>query len=233
MDTQQIQTTIITLQRNIRDAQRQLIDMENLSAADYKRISQAQHILNEHMQMLIELKDKVMQFVASPCPQPSIENLPQIEVDKRGRGGVKQFYLIDNTKREDYVAQIQTIFENYYDDDSRWFILPDGTTIKSPFFLACLYDLGIKNGIASIDAPVKDFALIVQEATKNKPSVTTAYNTIQSITKSWRRFVGDRAYYDRTAHLFALNPKDVVPQHAEEYHASKNLMDKIQKELYS
>ena len=89
-------------------------------------------------------------------------------------------------------------------------------------FLACLYDVCIKCGITSPEAPVSDFSNMVKQAAQQCPnakSFKTAYNTIQKAVREWKPLTGNEAhYYGINVRFHKLKPKD-VPQ---EYKATYN-----------
>jgi len=85
---------------------------------------------------MLTLKEEVMSIQSSPSPAaasspavcpPSPET---VDPEKRTRGGQKQYYLIDNTRREDYTAQIRTLFAQHYDTGIRRFRLPNGNLVQ-------------------------------------------------------------------------------------------------------
>ncbi|GEM_PF-6661479 len=242
MDIKQIQSTITTLQRSIRDAQKELAEVENFDSADYQHVMETQRILSDQMQLLMQLKEEVMQMkeeVMLSAASPSAVSVSQqgsestheaktMDVEKRQRGGQKQYYLHDNGRRQEYVAHVRSLFDRHYNASTRKFILPDGTPIKAALFLACLYDLGIKNELASAGAPVKDFADIVKEAAVDIPNFTTAYNTIQTVVKEWRTFIGSQGYGDLTLHLHKINPSSVLRQHLSQYESHMQLLHRVE-----
>lgn len=229
MDKKQIQETIMALQRQTREALRQLAEVEDISASGYAHVSNAQHALSDHMQLLLQLKEEVTKLHSSPSP--AADRLPSsesVDTEKRARGGQKQFYLLDNTKREEYSAHIRTLFTQHYDPSTRRFVLPNGTQVKAPLFLACIYDLGIKTGLSSPGAPVKDFADIVKEAAKDTPNFTTAYNTIQNVIKQWRNYIGAQGYGVLDLHLHTIKPSSVLREYRSQYEADLEVYRQVE-----
>jgi len=101
--------------------------------------------------------------------------------------------------------------------------------VKAPLFLACIYDQGISRGLAAAGAPVKDFADIVKEAARDVPNFTTAYNTIQSVIKQWRYYIGNQGYGMLTLHLHAISIEQLVSEWQEEYHRTMGVYEAIEK----
>ena len=116
---------------------------------------------------------------------------------------------------------LKRIFTDRY-TPNKTFLLPDGTEAKAPAFLACLYDVCIRCGITSPEAPVSDFSNMVKQAAQQCPnakSFKTAYNTIQTAVREWKPLTGNEAhYYGINVRFHKLKPKD-VPQ---EYKATYN-----------
>jgi len=229
MDRKQTQDTIQKLMRQTREALRQLAEVEDISARDYVHVSNAQQTFSEHMQLLIQLKEEVMNSDSSPSPVAVCQyTSEEIDTEKRTRGGQKQFYLLDNTKREAYTAEVRLLFAKHYDTTTRRFRLPDGTQVKAPLFLACIYDLDIKTGLAAPGAPVKDFADIVKEAAKDTPNFTTAYNTIQSVIKRWRTYIGAKGYGMLDLHLHIIQPTAVTCDSRSQYEADMEVYHRVE-----
>ena len=139
---------------------------------------------------------------------------------KRGRGAEKVFYLRDENLKPAFLAQLKRIFQRHY-TAAKTFTLPDGTEAKAPDFLACLYDIGLKYGIASPEAPVYDMSCLLKEAVCDCPNAknfTTAYNTLQTTVRKWRHFTGNEAsYYCVNVRFHKLKPEDVPSDHKDEY----------------
>ena len=141
---------------------------------------------------------------------PTAQNATESE--KRGRGAEKQFFLKDESLKPAFLAQLKRIFTDHY-TPNKTFLLPDGTEAKAPAFLACLYDVCIKCGITSPEAPVSDFSNMVKQAAQQCPnakSFKTAYNTIQTAVREWKPLTGNEAhYYGINIRFHKLNPENV------------------------
>lgn len=221
---------IQSLIRINRDAMRELAKVAETTSADYVHIDNAMRMLGEQFHILLQQKEeqesiaiaterKVMCKTNTPCVMPTAPNA--IENEKRGRGAEKQFFLKDESLKPAFLAQLKRIFTDRY-TPNKTFLLPDGTEAKAPAFLACLYDVCIKCGITSPEAPVSDFSNMVKQAAQQCPnakSFQTAYNTIQTAVREWKPLTGNEAhYYGINVRFHKLKPKD-VPQ---EYKATYN-----------
>lgn len=234
MERKEIDRTFLALQRKIRETQRELTSVEDLSSADSLHVNNAVLILTEQMNLLLQLREELSALIASPSAPPAAE-LPvgqgSASTEARGRGGVKQNYLLDDSRRDDYICLLRTLFRNHYQSDTRRFIVGE-RAVKAPLFLACVYEIGIRDGLASADAPVKDFAEMVGIAGADYPSFITAYNTVQTVVKKWRDLIGPRGYGDRTIHLFSLSEADVLPDLLPRYRADLEVLHLISSLLH-
>jgi len=211
-EVQQIRKLLTLVQKSEREVRRASTDLaqaDDLSSARYKQISDASKLLIENREQIEEFLLNISDTNPSPilCSQsPS------------SRGREKQSYLIDNSQREAYIATLQKYFEQYYNALTRCFRLPDGSTVKPQIFLACVYDIGIKDGLALEGATVKDFSDMAKEAASVAGvDFRTAYNTIQHVTRHWRDFAGKRACYKGAIHLYSLKEEEVPEQYLSEY----------------
>ena len=219
MDTQL--EAIQSLIRINRDAMRELAKVAETTSADYVHIDNAMRMLGEQFHILLQQKEeqesiaiaterKVMCKTHTPCVMPTAPNATENE--KRGRGAEKQFFLKDESLKPAFLAQLKRIFTDRY-TPNKTFLLPDGTEAKAPGFLACLYDVCIKCGITSPEAPVSDFSNMVKQAAQQCPnakSFKTAYNTIQTAVREWKPLTGNEAhYYGINVRFHKLNPENV------------------------
>ena len=215
-----------------RDAMRELAKVAETTSADYVHIDNAMRMLGEQFHILLQQKEELETTVITTerkaackthatetCAMPTAQNATENE--KRGRGAEKQFFLKDESLKPAFLAQLKRIFTDRY-TPNKTFLLPDGTEAKAPAFLACLYDVCIKCGITSPEAPVSDFSNMVKQAAQQCPnakSFKTAYNTIQTAVREWKPLTGNEAhYYGINVRFHKLKPKD-VPQ---EYKATYN-----------
>lgn len=195
-----------------REAARELAKVEETTSADFAHINRALAALNEQFHILLQQKEELEAVTIGPCE--SSQETPVINNEKRRRGAEKQFYLKDESLKPAFIAQLKRIFQEYY-TQGKAFLLPDGTEAKAPAFLACLYDMGIKYGITSPEAPVSDFSSMVKEAAQECPnarSFNTAYNTIQKAVKKWKPFTGNEGHYYGTNVRFHQLKSEDVPQ---------------------
>ena len=150
---------------------------------------------------------------------------------KRGRGALKMFYLKDESLKKAFLAQLKRIFREYY-SAGKTFTLPDSTEAKAPDFLACLYDIGIKDGITSPEAPVYDMNCLLKEAAEaceNAQDFNTAYNTLQTTVRKWRLFTGNEAsYYCVNVRFHLLKPQDVPSEHKDEYRRVLHIYSQVE-----
>lgn len=194
-----------------RKALRELAEVADTTSADFVHISKAQEALNEQFHILLQQREEVE---ATPSSVG-------FSTEKRGRGAVKQFYLRDEELKPAFITHIRRIFLNHY-TQGKTFALPDGTSVKAHLFLACLYDLGIKLGITSLEAPVKDFCDLMAEVAATCPNATdfnTAYNTVQKATKRWNPLTGKDAgqLYCITVRLHKIAPSAVPAVYQKDY----------------
>lgn len=221
-----------------RKALRELAEVAETTSADFVHISRAQDALNEQFHMLLQQKEEteameeaqeahghaIQSEATSPCVDATTE--------KRGRGAVKQFYLKDEEDKPAFVAHIRRIFLAHY-HKGKTFTLLDGTNVKAHLFLACLYDLGIKLGITTREAPVKDFCDMMTEIAGTCPNASdfnTAYNTVQKATKRWNPLTGKDAsqLYCTTVRLHEIEPSAVPVAHKKDYEAWMALYAQVQ-----
>ena len=234
-----------------RDAMRELAKVAETTSADYVHINNAMRMLGEQFHILLQQKEEAeaaivtaeegelitpseprgnvrvrtsmgtmaKSYTASPTETSS--DTSNIYKEKRGRGAEKQFFLKDESLKPAFLAQLKRIFTARY-TPNKTFLLPNDTEAKAPAFLACLYDVCIKCGITSPEAPVSDFSNMVKQAAQQCPnakSFKTAYNTIQTAVREWKPLTGNEAhYYGINVRFHKLKPKD-VPQ---EYKATYN-----------
>lgn len=226
--------SFVALQRKIRETQRELTSVEDLSSADSLHVNNAVQILTEQMNLLLQLREELSSVLAAASAAPAAE-LPtgqgNASAEARGRGGVKQNYLLDDSRRDDYICLLRTLFRNHYQPETGRFLV-GSRLLKASLFLACVYEIGIRDGLASADAPVKDFAEMVGIAGADYPSFITAYNTVQTVVKKWRDLIGPRGYGDRTIHLFSLAEVDVLPDLLPRYRADLEVLHLISSLLH-
>jgi len=242
MNIKQIEDTISSLNKLNIQALIGLSDVD-IDSPCYKLIASTRKMLDEQQNLLWQLKQELRTLKEEKVvTSAKAEVIPRSDTDRvaatvddsatgtamerRGRGGLKQYYLLDNSGRQQYVARIRRLFDQHY--TNRSFVLPDGSTIKAPRFLAYIYELGIKQGLALPGAPVKDFADLVKEAAATVTGFTTAYNTIQNVTREWRMFCGQSYMFERTAHLFSIDPTKVKPQYSVEYQGCIATMNQVE-----
>ena len=186
---------------------RELAEVADTTSADFAHISKAQDALNEQFHILLQQKEETEAMIAAQesldktTPSDANSSSTCTTTEKRGRGAVKQFYLKDVSQKISFVAHLQRIFIANYIPGKK-FRLMDGSEVKAPSFLACLYDLGIKLGITSPEVPVRDFCDMVTKAAadcakthENVMDFNTAYNTVQKEIKRWNSFVGNNHLY--------------------------------------
>ncbi len=92
--------------------------------------------------------------------------------------------------REEYMALLRRVLRNCFSDGQ--FRLPDGSTVPAHKFLACLYDIGISQGIATASRQVKAFCALVHEAARGVPDISgfkTAYNTVIEDIRGWKNLL--------------------------------------------
>lgn len=240
MDTQQ--EAIQTLIRINRDALRELARVAETTSADYLHIDNAMRMLGEQFHILLQQKEELETTATAleqmedcgaqreaPCVTSSVPYAT--ETSKRGRGAEKKFYLCDEAYKPNYIAQIERIFTNHY-TPSNTFLLPDGTEAKAPEFLACLYDIGVKDGITSPEAPVYDLSCILKEAAHECPNAqnfNTAYNTIQKAVRKWKPFTGNEAhYYGINVRFHNLKPEQVPHDNKDAYNRWLSLYTQVE-----
>lgn len=214
-----------------RDALRELAKVAETTSADYLHIDNAMRMLGEQFHILLQQKEELEaiaitderkatceKHTTEPCAMPTAPNAT--ETEKRGRGAEKQFFLQDESLKPAFLAQFKCIFTDRY-TPNKTFLLPDYTEAKAPAFLACLYDVCIKDGITSPEAPVSDFSNKVKEAAQECPnaqSFNTAYNTIQKAVREWKSLTGNEAhYYGINVRFHKLQPEQVPQDHRAAY----------------
>lgn len=224
------QTELIqNLIRLNRQAARELAKVEMTTSADFSHINQSLSVLNEQFHLLLQQKEE--QEMATPV-EPIAARKQDSPKEKRGRGATKQFYLKDKDGEEAFIAQLQRIILKYYQEGKKFF-LPDGTIVSAPCFLACLYDLGIKHGLNSPEAPVKNFADLVEAAASRCPNAldfNTAYNTLQKATKRWNPLIEKREkqLYGITVRFHQIQPADVSDSQQESYTTWQTLYTQVE-----
>lgn len=219
--------TIQTLISINRKALRELAKVAETTSADYLHIDTAMKLIGDQFHLLLQQKEEMMAkdeevVPAEQEPQGMAQGtLAATTTQKRGRGAEKEFYLRDENLKPAFIAQLKRIFQRHY-TAAKTFTLPDGTEAKAPDFLACLYDIGIKYGVASPEAPVYNMSCLLKEAARDCPNAqnfTTAYNTLQTTVRKWKHFTGNEArYYCVNVRFHKLKPEDVPSDYKDEYH---------------
>lgn len=229
--------TIQTLISINRKALRELAKVAETTSADYLHIDTAMKLIGDQFHLLLQQKEELMakaeeEVQAEQQPQGMAQGLlAAAPTRKRGRGAAKEFYLRDENLKPAFIAQLKCIFQRHY-TAAKTFTLPDGTEAKAPDFLACLYDIGIKNGIAYPKAPVYDMSCLLKEAARGCPNAqnfTTAYNTLQTTVRKWRHFTGNEAsYYCVNVRFHKLKPEDVPSEHKDEYRRVLHIYSQVE-----
>ena len=249
MDTQL--ELIQTLIRINRDAMRTLAKVAETTSADYVHIDNVIHLLGEQFHILLQQKEELetkaeevvteaaevtneaAEMVQRTAVRPCMAQEPQVtdSVNKRGRGAVKTYYLKDDSLKPAFLAQLKRIFQQYY-HVGKTFTLPDGIEANAPDFLACLYDIGIKDGITSPEAPVFDMSCMLKEAAEaceNAQDFNTAYNTLQKAVRKWKSLTGNESrYYCTNVRFHTLNPQDVPSEYQAAYNRWHNLYTQVE-----
>ena len=249
MDTQL--ELIQTLIRINRDAMRTLAKVAETTSADYVHIDNVIHLLGEQFHILLQQKEELetkaaeviteaaevitdaAEMVQRTAVRPCMAQEPQVtdSVNKRGRGAVKTYYLKDDSLKPAFLAHLKRIFQQYY-HVGKTFTLPDGTKANAPDFLACLYDIGIKDGITSPEAPVFDMSCMLKEAAEaceNAQDFNTAYNTLQKAVRKWKSLTGNESrYYCTNVRFHTLNPQDVPSEYQAAYNQWHNLYTQVE-----
>ena len=249
MDTQL--ELIQTLIRINRDAMRTLAKVAETTSADYVHIDNVIHLLGEQFHILLQQKEELetkaeevvteaaevtneaAEMVQRTAVRPCMAQEPQVTdlVNKRGRGAVKTYYLKDDSLKPAFLAQLKRIFQQYY-HVGKTFTLPDGIEANAPDFLACLYDIGIKDGITSPEAPVFDMSCMLKEAAEaceNAQDFNTAYNTLQKAVRKWKSLTGNESrYYCTNVRFHTLNPQDVPSEYQAAYNRWHNLYIRVE-----
>lgn len=218
---------ILSLIQLNRKALRELAEVADTTSADFVHIFKAQDMLNEQFHILLQQKEETEAMVALQKAQADTPQMEDISSPadptnkKRGRGAIKQYYLKDLEYKPIFEAHIHRIFTNHY-IQGKAFTLPNKTSVKAHLFLACLYDLGIKLGITSSEAPVKDFCDMMAEIAETCSKATdfnTAYNTVQKATKRWNPFTGkdESQLYCTMVRLHEITPSVVPTAHKKDY----------------
>lgn len=255
------QTEVIqSLIRMNREATRELAKVEETTSADFAHINQALATLNEQFHILLQQKEEAAIVTAeegeiitssgpsgnarartsigamgkshTASPSETSSDTSNIYKEKRGRGAEKQFFLKDESLKPAFLAQLKCIFTDRY-TPNKTFLLPDGTEAKASAFLACLYDVCIKDGITSPEAPVSDFSNKVKEAAQECPnakSFKTAYNTIQTAVREWKPLTGNEAhYYGINVRFHKLQPEQVPQDHRAAYNRWLALYSQVER----
>lgn len=199
-----------------RKALRELAEVADTTSADFMHIGKAQEALNEQFHLLLQQREELEAADASFTePHESVTTASNIDKEKRGRGAEKQHYLKNESQRSAFVAHLQRIVHAHYVPGKK-FRLMDGSEVKAPSFLACLYDLGIKIGITSPEVPVRDFCDMVTEAANKCAKVcdtvkdfNTAYNTVQKEIKRWNTFFPKGNFYCTNVRFYSIDPSSV------------------------
>lgn len=192
-------------------------------------ITEAAEVTNEAAKVTTEVAEMVQRTAVRPC----MAQEPQVTdtVNKRGRGAVKTYYLKDDSLKPAFLAQLKRIFQQYY-HVGKTFTLPDGIKANAPDFLACLYDIGIKDGITSPEAPVFDMSCMLKEAAEaceNAQDFNTAYNTLQKAVRKWKSLTGNESrYYCTNVRFHTLNPQDVPSEYQAAYNRWHNLYTQVE-----
>ena len=229
--------TIQTLISINRKALRELAKVAETTSADYLHIDTAMKLIGDQFHFLLQQKEELMAKAEEVVPD---EQEPQgmaqgpqaaTPTQKRGRGAEKKYYLRDETLKPAFIDQLKRIFQRHY-TAAKTFTLPDGTEAKAPDFLACLYDIGIKYGIAYPKAPVYDMSCLLKEAVCDCPNAqnfTTAYNTLQTTVRKWRHFTGNEArYYCVNVRFHLLKPQDVPSEYKDEYRRVLHIYSQVE-----
>ena len=249
MDTQL--ELIQTLIRINRDAMRTLAKVAETTSADYVHIDNVIHLLGEQFHILLQQKEELetkaeevvteaaevtneaAEMVQRTAVRPCMAQEPQVTdtVNKRGRGAVKTYYLKDDSLKPAFLAQLKRIFQQYY-HVGKTFTLHDGIEANAPDFLSCLYDIGIKDGITSPEAPVFDMSCMLKEAAEaceNAQDFNTAYNTLQKAVRKWKSLTGNESrYYCTNVRFHTLNPQDVPSEYQAAYNRWHNLYTQVE-----
>lgn len=189
-----------------------------------KVTTEAAEVTTEAANVTTEAAEMVQRTAVRPCmaQEPPVSD----PANKRGRGAVKTYYLKDDSLKPAFLAQLKRIFQQYY-HAGKTFTLPDGTEANAPDFLACLYDIGIKDGITSPEAPVFDMSCMIKEAAEaceNAQDFNTAYNTLQKAVRKWKSLTGNESsYYCINVRFHKLNPQDVPLEYQAAYNRWQNL----------
>ena len=232
----QLETIQILISIN-RKALRELAKVAETTSADYLHIDTAMKLIGDQFHFLLQQKEELMakaeEVVLDEQEPQGMAQGPQAAAptQKRGRGAEKKYYLRDETLKPAFLAQLKRIFQRHY-TAAKTFTLPDGTEAKAPDFLACLYDIGIKNGIAYPKAPVYDMSCLLKEAACDCPNAknfTTAYNTLQTTVRKWRLFTGNEAsYYCVNVRFHLLKPQDVPSEYKDEYRRVLHIYSQVE-----
>lgn len=249
---------IETLMEMNRTTARTLTNVLETNTADYAYISEALALLNEQFHILLqqkeemqsgrivfsedeELADKRMVLKQEEGSEMSgtacrtDDNVAAERDKKRGRGAVKKHYLKDDALKPSFLSSVRHIFLEYY-AGGKMFRLPNGGEAKAPSLLACLYDIGIKRGLTSAEAPMRDFSDMVAAVARECPNASdfdTAYNTIQKAIKEWNPLTGQVAeqLYCTNARLHRIDPSDVPTDFKKRYVAWMKLYGQVEKML--
>ena len=226
MDAQQdMMQSLILLNRKVL---RELAEVADTTSADFVHICKAQDALNEQFHILLQQKEElerreILITESHESASTPLSAIPFAEKEKRGRGAEKQHYLKDDGQRTAFIAHLQRIFFAYYIPGKK-FRLMDGSEIKAPSFLACLYDLGIKSGITSPEVPVRDFCDMVTEAAtecakicENVKDFNTAYNTVQKEIKRWNALTGNNKLYYTNIRFHLIAPSSIPCNQKDKY----------------
>ncbi len=175
------QDTIQQLIRLNRESLHQLVDVECATPEDHARLCEVQARMSEQINLLMQLREESGD-VSPHTPRPLFGHSRP--------GAVRGRYLNDSVSREEYMALLRRVLRNCFSDGQ--FRLPDGSTVPAHKFLACLYDIGISQGIATASRQVKAFCALVHEAARGVPDISgfkTAYNTVIEDIRGWKNLL--------------------------------------------
>ena len=215
------QDTIQQLMRLNRESLHLLVDVECVTPEDHARLCEVQTRLSEQINLLMQLREEAGGALRHSPRQLVCHNRP---------GAGKGSYLNGVISRDEYISSLRRIFKTSFNAGGK-FILSDGSTVSGHRFLACLYDIGISQGIATASRQVKAFFDLVSEAVRDTPNASafkTAYNTVQIRIRQWRDFVPYRNTGEGEVLLHNIEPFKVRPEYRAEYNQWMQLRDKVE-----
>lgn len=230
MDMNQQSEMLDKLIRLNLEAQRELVEVADSTSARWPQVASALNRLNEQLHLL--LQQRAEQLLTDPMAGELSEMPGCLPQEKRGRGAPKRYYLKEETAKTAFLAQVRLIFQRHYVSGKR-FRLPDGSQAKAHHFMACLFDLGIKLGIAPEEAPVKDFCEMVTAVAHDCPTARdfdTAYNTVQRAIKQWNPLTGQPAFqlYCTTVRFHQIARSSVPANHLSAFDEWTTLYDQVE-----